>query len=59
MYDTILYMEANCHPFFSLAADADARKVLRKSFLMLANSFLVGTFFSASRFSFASMEVSL
>jgi len=55
----MLHMEANCHPFFGLAADADTRNDVRKSRLMLANSFLVGTFFSASRFCFASMEVSV
>jgi len=52
-------MEANYHHFFGLAAEAGARMAPRKSRLMLASSFLVGTFFSASRFCFASMEVSL
>jgi hypothetical protein len=52
-------MEANCHPFFGLAEDAEARTARRKSRLMLANSFRVGTFFNSSRFCFASMEVSL
>jgi len=52
-------MEANRHRFFGLAAGVDSSKATRKSSLMLANSFLVGTFLSASRFFFASMEVSL
>ncbi len=52
-------MEANCHFVFGLAGDAEGRNDRRKSRLMLANSFLVGTFFNSSRFSFASMEVSL
>ncbi len=47
-------MEANSHPFLRLAAEADGRSDCRKSFLMLANNFLVGTFFKAARFSFAS-----
>jgi hypothetical protein len=54
MWGIMSYMEANCHPFLVLAVEADARKVLRKSFLMLANSFLVGTFFNSSRLCFAS-----
>ena len=46
-------MEANCHPFLGLPErDADAT-AFRKSLLMLASNFLVGTFFSACRFSFA------
>src|SRR6266700_5715356 len=49
-------MEANCHHFFGLAAEREACIAFRKSRLMLANSFLVGTFFSASRFSFASTQ---
>lgn len=53
------YMEANCHLFLYLAEEADARRVLRKSLLMLASSFLVGTFFNSSRFSFASKAVLL
>jgi hypothetical protein len=48
-------MEANGHPFFGLEADAVGRKAFCKSFLMLANNFLVGTFFSSARFSFASI----
>ncbi len=42
-----------------LVAEADARNDFRKSRLMLANNFLVGTRFNSCRFSFASMEVSL
>jgi hypothetical protein len=52
-------MEANCHPFFGLDADADGRMDRRKSRLMLANSFRVGTFFNSSRFCFASIGGSL
>ena len=52
-------MEANCHPFFGLAVEADGRNDFRKSRLTLANSFRVGIFFNSFRFSFASMEVSL
>jgi hypothetical protein len=53
-------MEANHHRFLGLAADLEACITFRKSLLMLANSFLVGTFFSSCRFSLASMmEVSL
>jgi len=48
------HMEAKYHPFLGLAAAADGRNALRKSRLMLASSFLVGTRFSSSRFSFAS-----
>jgi hypothetical protein len=59
MGSILSYMEANCHPFFGLATERDAFMAFRKSLLMLASSFLVGTFFSASRFCFASMEVSL
>jgi len=40
--------------FFGLAAEAEARSDLRKSLLMLASNFLVGTFFNSSRFCFAS-----
>jgi len=49
-------MEANCHPFFGLAAEREACIAFRRSRLTLANNFLVGTFFSASRFSFASTQ---
>jgi hypothetical protein len=47
-------MEANCHPFLGLEAEREACIAFRKSLLMLANSFLVGTFFNSSRFCFAS-----
>jgi hypothetical protein len=47
-------MEATGYPFLGLAAEADARKDFRKSRLMLANNFLVGTRFNSSRFFFAS-----
>jgi hypothetical protein len=49
-------MEAICHPFFSLAGEREACIAFRKSLLMLANSLLVGTFFSSSRFCFASIQ---
>ncbi len=52
-------MEATGHLFLGLAAEADARNEFRKSRLMLASNFLVGTRFNSSRFCFASMEVSL
>ena len=55
----MLLMEANHYFFLGLAAEADARKDLRKSRLMLASSFLVGTRFNSSRFSFASIGGSL
>jgi hypothetical protein len=48
-------MDANCYFFLGLAAEADACSVLRKSRLMLASSFLVGTRFNSSRLCFASM----
>ena len=49
-------MEANGYFFLGLEADAEASKDFRKSRLMLASNFLVGIFFSASRFLFASMR---
>jgi hypothetical protein len=52
-------MEANCYFFLGLTAEAEARKAPLKSRLMLANNFLVGTFFNSLRFCFASMEVCL
>ena len=53
-------MEANCHPFFGLGAElADGLIAFRKSRLMLAKSFLVGTPRNASRFFFASIGGSL
>lgn len=53
------HMEASTYRFLGLAADAEAVTALLKSRLMLANNLLVGTFCNASRFFFASMEVSL
>src|SRR5216684_919095 len=47
-------MEANGYFLLGLAALADACNALRKSRLMLASNFLVGTRFNASRFCFAS-----
>jgi hypothetical protein len=52
-------MEANCYFFLGLTGETEARKAPRKSRLMLASNFLVGTLLSSSRFCFASMEVSL
>jgi len=52
-------MGANGHPFFGLGDEREALNALRKSLLMLASSFLVGTRFNSCRFSFASMKVSL
>ena len=49
-------MEAIGYFFLGLGADAEAFNVLRRSRLMLASNFLVGTFFNSSRFSFASMS---
>jgi hypothetical protein len=47
-------MEAMAYRFLGLAADAEGCKAFRKSRLMLASNFLVGTSFNSSRFSFAS-----
>ena len=55
----LIYMGANGHPFFGLGDEREALNALRKSLLMLASSFLVGTRFNSCRFSFASMKVSL
>jgi hypothetical protein len=52
-------MEAICHPFFALEALREACITFRKSLLMLASSFRVGTFFNSSRFCFASIGGSL
>ncbi len=52
-------MEANSYLFLGLAAEADACITFRKSRLMLASSFLVGTRFNSSRFVFASIGGSL
>jgi hypothetical protein len=53
------FMDIKCHPFLVLAADADGRNAFRKSRLMLASNFLVGTRFNSSRFAFASIGGSL
>jgi hypothetical protein len=50
----MLLMEANCYGFLGLTAALAACNCFRKSLLMLANNFLVGTFFNASRFVFSS-----
>ncbi len=50
----MLYMEAKRHPFLGLVAEREACIAFRKSLLMLASNFLVGTFFNSFRFSFAS-----
>lgn len=55
----MLFMEANCYFGLDLAADLEACIVFRKSLLMLASNFRVGTLFSSSRFSFASIGGSL
>jgi hypothetical protein len=49
-------MGANCHPFFSLEVELEALTAFRKSLLMLASSFLVGTRFNSCRFAFSSMN---
>jgi hypothetical protein len=50
----MLHMEATAYRFLDLAADAVGLNAFRKSRLMLASNFLVGTRFNSSRFSFAS-----
>jgi hypothetical protein len=52
-------MEANGHPFLGLEAEREACMTFRKSLLMLASNFLVGTFLSSSRFCFSSIGSSL
>jgi hypothetical protein len=47
-------MQAKFYRDFGLAADAVGFSCLRKSLLMLANNFRVGTLFNSSRFCFAS-----
>jgi len=47
-------MEAMAYGFLGLAAEREACIAFRKSRLMLASNFLVGTLFNSSRFSFAS-----
>jgi hypothetical protein len=56
MQGILAYMEAIGHPFLDLAAEAEGRIAFRKSRLILASNFLVGTLFSSSRFCFASMR---
>jgi hypothetical protein len=53
----MLSMRAIANHFLGLAADLVACNCFRKSRLMLASSFLVGTRFNSSRFSFASMRL--
>ena len=52
-------MEANSHRFLGLAAEREACICFRKSRLMLASNFRIGTRFNSSRFSFASIGGSL
>ena len=47
------HMEATGYLFLGLATEREACRAFRKSRLMLANNFLVGTFLSASRLSFS------
>lgn len=47
-------MEASSYFFLGLAAEREACVAFRKSRLMLASNFLVGTRCNCSRFSFAS-----
>jgi len=53
----MLHMEAIAYVFLGLEALRVACICFRKSFLMLASNFLVGTLFSSSRFSLASTRV--
>ena len=55
----MLPMEANCYFCLGLTAARVACICFRKSRLMLASSFLVGTLFNSSRFAFASIGGSL
>jgi hypothetical protein len=50
----MLLMEANGYPFCGLEEARETCIAFRKSLLMLASNFLVGTLFNSSRFSFAS-----
>jgi hypothetical protein len=52
-------MEATGYRFLGLAEEAVGLSAFRKSRLMLASSFLVGTRFNSSRFSLASIGGSL
>ena len=47
-------MVAKAHGFLGLGGTREACVALRKSLLMLANNFRVGTRFNSPRFSFAS-----
>lgn len=51
----MLPMEANCYLGFGLEAARVACNCFRKSLLMLASNFLVGTRFNSCRFCFASI----
>jgi hypothetical protein len=55
----MLPMEANSYFDLGLGIDLVACIAFRKSLLMLASSFLVGTLFSSVLFSFASIGGSL
>jgi hypothetical protein len=57
--DHTSFMEATGHPFLGLEAEWEACITFRKSLLMLASNFLVGTFFSSSRFFLSSNGGSL
>jgi len=50
----MLLMEVNFYFFFGLREESVARICVRKSLLMLASNFRVGTLFNSSRFAFAS-----
>ncbi len=50
----MMVMDANCYFGVDLREDEVALTAFRKSRLMLASNFLVGTLFSSSRFCFAS-----
>jgi hypothetical protein len=49
----MLFMVVNHHFLLGLAAEAEALNCRRKSFLMAATNFRVGTRFNCSRFSFS------
>jgi len=55
----MLLMEATTYGFLGLAEDADGLSAFRKSRLMLASNFLVGTRFNSSRLALASTGGSL
>ena len=52
-------MDVNYLAFLGLDVESAPGRIFRKSSLMLASNFLVGTLLSASRFCFSSMEHSL